>query len=129
MAVPIVLTALKYLPGDERRRWLRGRRAALQVAMHGGTVARSTAYYLARVEPISGSLVEVGLITDTEPVRDVRSGRKVKSLLGELARLRYRDEADLAAVYEPARPATPGCEVGRHAAGGGRLSRDEEGLP
>jgi hypothetical protein len=101
--VPIMLKALNCLPDDERRRWLHGRRAALQIATHGGTVARSTAYYLTRLESVQYRLVEAGLVTNTEPPRDARSGRKVKTLVGELARLDYQDDTNLAGVYEQLR--------------------------
>ncbi|HET9255490.1 MAG TPA: hypothetical protein VFO16_09840 [Pseudonocardiaceae bacterium] len=67
-ALPIIFDCLSDLPEDERCRWLRGRRVILQIAAHGGTVARSTAYYLSRLRTVQATLTAAGFVTTTDPV-------------------------------------------------------------
>jgi hypothetical protein len=88
--------ALEMLPADERRRWERKYRVPLRKAIYQ-TRSRSTAHYAATLDRAAGPLHDAGLVDDD--YRDRETGRKVKSLIGELARLHWVSDDALVGSY------------------------------
>lgn len=103
----VVMLALAEMTPEGRRRWLRGKRAALAQAragwLTGFPASRSAAYDYEAINRVAVPLHERGLVNIDAGYRDVANGRRVRVLLRELARLDYRDAADLAETYEVVR--------------------------
>jgi hypothetical protein len=107
-AETLVKLAKEFLPADEFRRWMRGRRARLNMALHGRDghfAGRSTAYYLNRTYRAGKVLHDAGLVDMDRGFRDRETGRKVKTLVGELARLNFVDDDALINSYRNLRDA------------------------
>lgn len=97
-SVQVVLDAVGMLPEAERARWVRGHKVALMKALYE-TTSKSTAYYLNRLDRTALVLHEAGLIDMDNGHRDRETGRKVKSLVGELSRLDWSDDEALIRSY------------------------------
>lgn len=79
-----VVNLVNRLAPDDRRKFMRGKKALILRALHGG--ARSSAYEMQRAANLYVALAEMNLL-DLNTWRDVQTGRKCKTLVRELARL------------------------------------------
>jgi hypothetical protein len=92
----LILHGLKQLDPDAKRQWLRGKRAGMWRLLHDAG-SRTVAYDRARVERnVSGPLEAAGLIRP-HPTgwRDVATNRKVGTILVELARVPWPQDAQV----------------------------------
>lgn len=86
--VTVLSSGLAKLDADERRRFLRGKRSTFWrtlFAVDGVPAARSTAYAHLASARVFATLSERGIVGPD--LRDVETGRKVRTLVDELGRL------------------------------------------
>ncbi len=63
--------------------------------------SRSSLYEWMRASSVAVALIDAGLLDDR--LRDRQTGRRVKTLIRELGRLRYESDADAVSIYVAAR--------------------------
>ena len=83
----------------------RGRYRRMLLGHHGVFYGRTSAYELIGANKLGLYLADLGLVDTNRDYRDVRSNRKVKTILRELARLRWNlnapeDQESLREAYE-----------------------------
>jgi hypothetical protein len=96
-----LLHFVESLPEEEREQWMTDHKLSV-LKLTFATGARSTAYYELRISRVLIPLADAGLVVEDAygVLRDAESGRKVKTLIGELARLDWAADEFLIESYK-----------------------------